>query len=599
MKKTLIQSKILKLIIPFISVTLIVMMFISYQQSYNSQKTLFEFCMHELSSKSCNEVTTKLEVMKDELKWVADDPAFNAMDETIFSKRLDELALEENDYFSMIFVAWPDGRYYISGRGFAQTNIADRKYHKDIFQGGKPFSMTSPDASKSTGEKKYTLAVPIKNENGATVGLIAGNVKLNTLKKVVEDCKFGKNGITYIVDENARLIGTLYDELLLNFNLITDGAKVYPGLEEIGKAVTQGKAANAYCKDIQNGGYLYTMSHKIEGTPGWFMVGCLPDTEFRSAANNNLFVMAVFCLIIIIAIIIIVPAIMKRTLTNPLQQLSTAIKGVSEGELNQKLDYTSNDEIGGMTDDLRTMCGRLSDIANTLKEGAETLAMSSSMVKESSKQLSDGTSAQASAIEELSATMEEMSSNIEQNTHNAEMTKKVSEEASSKFSEVVTNIDNVVKTNREISEKISIINDVAYQTNILALNAAVEAARAGEYGKGFAVVASEVRKLAENSKRAADAIVEVTRLGLNNSATANKAMQEALPKVQNTSTLVNEIATASVEQNTGAIQINEVIQRLNGVVQVNAESASILSQSADELSVQADNLRNITEFFKN
>ena len=163
---------------------------------------------------------------------------------------------------------------------------------------------------------------------------------------------------------------------------------------------------------------------------------------------------------------------------------------------------------------------------------------------------------------------------------------------------MVVNIDNVLKTNREISEKISIINDVAYQTNILALNAAVEAARAGEYGKGFAVVASEVRKLAENSKRAADAIVEVTRLGLANSTTANDVMQETLPKVKNTSSLVNEIATASVEQNNGALQINEVIQRLNSVVQSNAESAAMLSQSADELSYQAENLRNITDFFK-
>jgi methyl-accepting chemotaxis protein len=162
----------------------------------------------------------------------------------------------------------------------------------------------------------------------------------------------------------------------------------------------------------------------------------------------------------------------------------------------------------------------------------------------------------------------------------------------------VVNIDNVLQTNKEISQKISIINDVAYQTNILALNAAVEAARAGEYGKGFAVVASEVRKLAENSKRAADAIIDVTRQGLKNSMDANEVMQDALPKVKKTAELINEITTASVEQNSGAMQINEVIQRLNSVVQANAESASILSQSADDLATQAENLRNITAFFK-
>ena len=308
--------------------------------------------------------------------------------------------------------------------------------------------------------------------------------------------------------------------------------------------------------------------------------------------------MIVFTIVVSLIIFFIISFTLSRQLTKPLAELSKSIKGVTDGYLNQTFDYESYDEIGQMTDDMRTMCEKLTEIAKTIKEGADMLAMSSDMVKDSSKQLSDGTSSQASSIEELSATMEEMSSNIEQNTHNAEATSKVSEEAAKRFNDVVSNIDNVLKSNQEISEKISIINDVAYQTNILALNAAVEAARAGEYGKGFAVVASEVRKLAENSKRAADAIVDVTRQGLKNSMAANEVMQDTLPKVKNTSVLVNEIATASAEQNTGAIQINEVIQRLNSVVQDNAHSAAMLSQNADELSVQAENLRNITEFFK-
>ncbi len=161
---------------------------------------------------------------------------------------------------------------------------------------------------------------------------------------------------------------------------------------------------------------------------------------------------------------------------------------------------------------------------------------------------------------------------------------------------ITSNSNNSVK---EISEKITIINDIAYQTNLLALNAAVEAARAGEHGRGFAVVAAEIRKLAQNSKEAADKIGVLSKSSLElKHKNAESLFNDLAPEIQKTARLVQEISAASEEQSTGINQINSALLDLNNISQQNAASSEELASSAEVFITHANNLKESINFFK-
>lgn len=218
-------------------------------------------------------------------------------------------------------------------------------------------------------------------------------------------------------------------------------------------------------------------------------------------------------------------------------------------------------------------------------------------MSDSSRLLSLGANGQASSIEEISSTMEEISSNIELNRQNAQQMEMASTESNESIKTVAEKSRKSIEATKMIAEKITLINDIAFQTNILALNAAVEAARAGENGKGFAVVASEVRKLAENSKSTADEIVNLIQFGLRITEETGEVMANTIPMIENTSTLIKEITVSSIEQNNGTEQVNSAIQQLNSLTQQNALSSEELASRAEELFGQAEKLKKAISFF--
>lgn len=285
-------------------------------------------------------------------------------------------------------------------------------------------------------------------------------------------------------------------------------------------------------------------------------------------------------------------------ITRPIGKLLNAVDEMRQGNLDFDFEVLRKDEIGQLLTAVKEMMKILGDVVNDVRVAAENVADASQAMSASTEEMSQGATEQASGAEEASSSMEEMSSNIRQNDDNAHQTEKIAVKSAEDATEGGKAVARTVDAMREIAEKISIIEEITRQTNMLALNAAIEAARAGEHGKGFAVVAAEVRKLAERSQTAAAGISDLSASSVEVAERAGQMLDQIVPDIRRTSELVQEIAAASNEQNTGAQQINRAIQQLDQITQQNASAAEEMSSTAEELSSQAEHLKSTVAFFK-
>jgi len=308
-----------------------------------------------------------------------------------------------------------------------------------------------------------------------------------------------------------------------------------------------------------------------------------------------------FVIVMIFVLVIVsgfIAFYLYRSIVYPLNKGVTFAQTIGAGDLTAELEINQDDEIGLLAKSLNDMAQNLKGIVNSIKENANDLVVSGQNVKKSSLQLSKGSADQAASAEEVSTSIEEMVANIDQNTDNAVETEKITVETAKDVNIADKLSSQAASSMKSVAEKITIIGDIAFQTNILALNAAVEAARAGEHGRGFSVVAAEVRKLAERSKVAADEIHSLVNGGLKVSQEAGEKSRLLVPDIEKTTQLIKEISAASLEQKTGAEQINMAMQQLNLITQENASSSDELTQSAEQLSQLADRLKEAVSFFK-
>ena len=347
---------------------------------------------------------------------------------------------------------------------------------------------------------------------------------------------------------------------------------------------------------------LQAHAQALDARIGQFKIHITHVFARTTATSQRIYAAAVASGMALIALALVLAALLAwwltRNITHPLQGALRLAQAVASGDLSQRVLVSSRDEIGRLLQALDDMVAGLESTLATVRAAADNLSGASEQVSSTSQSLSQGASEQAASVEQTSATLEQAAASVRQNADNARLTADLAQQAAQLARDGGVAVGRTVEDMRAIADRISIIDDIAYQTNMLALNAAIEAARAGDHGKGFAVVAAEVRKLAERAQVAAREIGELAGGSVKQATGAGALLQQMVPAIARTSELVEEIHAASDEQSTGIAQINQAVSQLSATTQQNASASEQLAATAEEMNGQAGELQRAMERFR-
>jgi methyl-accepting chemotaxis protein len=442
-----------------------------------------------------------------------------------------------------------------------------------------------------------TLAVPILKD-GTFSGLVGIDIALQDLQERIMKIKPFEQGYAFLISNKGTYVAhPLGDEIIGNTIMEENPEDV--ARMKLDQVIERGEAISFTSTD-ENTGETQLVAFtpiSIGETDTPWSLGILVPLSAPMSEATQIIQTAIIIGSIGLLLIAIIVFFMASNLTNSFREGVYVAQEIADGNLGVPFEVTRKDEVGELGSAFRNMINQIGHVIDKTSEATNEINTTGVRMEKGSKSLLASVEEQQTSAQSVIATIENMSQNIRDNARVIQKTEEVSNHTANQISEGKQTSDNAVNIMKNVAEKIAVIEDIAFQTNILALNAAVEAARAGDHGKGFAVVAAEVRKLAEKSKVAADEITQLSTESVQVIEESNNNMQQVLPEIQATVERIKEVVASNAGLEQEIQRIAEVIQGWQEKTRENGDLSNQIDQHADKLTQLSEELNKLIGYF--
>ena len=510
---------------------------------------------------------------------------------------------------TLVFWASESSNKFMTDKGF--DRMLDTKTSQDdwlpkFLASGKPFEL---NLDHDVSMNKTMLFINARVDAGAGKLAVAGmGLSVDQMAKTVREYKVGKSGFVYMVRADGNVVVHRDAALVDGKHTLKDMPGFNPDIAA--KLLNNAKFTHVTI-DGADGKRIAVSSFVPE--LNLYLIAEVPEAEILDGLASSATIASLVAGLVGGGIGLFIIFLVSRAISAPVARAASMLNEIADGngDLTRRMAVETRDEVGALAEGFNRFVSSLNRTMTNVRTSTNAIADASSEIAAGNMNLSARTESQASSLEETAATMEELTSTVSQNAENARQANQLvmaasgqAEKGGAVVGEVVQTMGSITDSSRRIADIISVIDGIAFQTNILALNAAVEAARAGEQGRGFAVVATEVRNLAQRSAAAAKEIKELindsvgkVEAGSRLVDTAGATMHEIVTSVKRVADLMGEIASASNEQSHGIGQVNQSIVEMDNVTQQNAALVEEAAAAAGALQQESARLAEVVAVF--